>query len=253
MDQLYNLKGRKALVTGSSRGIGKAIALELAKCGVSVIIHHVGSVVEAESVAKEARTYGVKSYAVKADLMHAMGPLRLYEKTMEFLGSVDILVLNASIQYSKSWKEVTHQDFEEQMNVNFRASLELIQRFEPSMEEHHWGRIITIGSVQQAKPHPDMIVYAASKAAQLSMVRNLAKQLAPEGITVNNMAPGVINTDRNTKALSDEGYYKNVVGNIPAGIIGNVEDCVGAVLLLCSEAGRYITGEDWFVDGGMHL
>ena len=120
----------------------------------------------------------------------------------------------------------------------------------PHMKEMGWGRIITIGSVQEAKPHPDMLVYAASKAAQTNMMQSLSLQLASSGITVNNVAPGVIYTDRNLEALSDPEYAQKVKSSIPVGFYGEPEDCAGIVSLLCSEEGRYITGQSIFVDGG---
>lgn len=139
------------------------------------------------------------------------------------------------------------------MKVNFKSSLELIQKYAPHMKEQGWGRILTIGSVQQYKPHKDMIVYAASKCAQMSMVKNLAMQLAPYGITVNNLAPGVIDTPRNTDALANIEYKEKVLAGIPCGYAGLPKDCVAGALLLCSEEGRYINGIDLVIDGGMHL
>ena len=118
------------------------------------------------------------------------------------------------------------------------------------MKQQHWGRIVTIGSVQEAKPHPDMLIYSASKAAQSNMVHSLSLQLAVDGITVNNVAPGVIYTDRNVEALSDPEYAKKVTASIPVGFYGEPEDCAGIVSLLCSEEGRYITGQNIYVDGG---
>ena len=103
------------------------------------------------------------------------------------------------------------------------------------------------------KPHKDMLIYAAAKAAQVNMVQNLAKQFAPYGVTVNNIAPGVIETPRNTAVLTDESYKEKVLAGIPASYIGRPDDCSGQILLLCSDAGRYITGEDIFIDGGMQL
>jgi NAD(P)-dependent dehydrogenase (short-subunit alcohol dehydrogenase family) len=126
----------------------------------------------------------------------------------------------------------------------------LIQMLAPAMQEKKWGRIITIGSVQERKPHPNMLIYSASKAAQTNMVQSLALQLAPDGITVNNIAPGVIYTDRNVEALSDAEYAKKVTATIPVGFYGEPEDCAGMVRLLCSEAGRYITGQSIYIDGG---
>lgn len=116
-----------------------------------------------------------------------------------------------------------------------------------------WGRIVTVGSVQQEKPHKDMLIYAASKAAQLNMVKNLAKQFAPFGVTVNNVAPGVIATPRNEEALSNKDYAKKVLEGIPCGYAGEAGDCAGGILLLCSDEGRYITGENLIIDGGMKL
>lgn len=173
----------------------------------------------------------------------------IYEKT----GDVDILVSNASVQVRKSWDEITDEEFDLQMNVNFRAALKLIQKYAPHMKEQHWGRIVTIGSVQQYKPHKDMLVYAASKEAQVSMVKNLAKQLAPYGITVNNISPGTILTPRNDEALADVSYAVAVLANIPCGYAGKPEDCSAAALLLCAEESRYITGIDLTIDGGTKL
>ena len=118
------------------------------------------------------------------------------------------------------------------------------------MKEQGWGRIITIGSVQEAKPHPDMLVYSASKAAQTNMAQSLSLQVAKDGITVNNVAPGVIYTDRNIAVLSDADYAKKVTDSIPVGFYGEPDDCAGIVSLLCSEEGRYITGQSIYVDGG---
>ena len=119
-----------------------------------------------------------------------------------------------------------------------------------NMKKKGCGRIVTIGSVQEAKPYPDMLIYSASKAAQTNMVKSLSLQLAPFGITVNNMAPGVIYTDRNVEALSDPEYAKKVTNSIPVGFYGEPDDCAGTVSLLCSDEGRYITGQSIYVDGG---
>lgn len=129
----------------------------------------------------------------------------------------------------------------------------LIQKYAKHMQTQNWGRIVTVGSVQEYKPHKDMAVYAASKCAQMSLVQNLAKQLAPYKVTINNLCPGVIATPRNDAALADPEYAPKVLAGIPLGFAGSAEDCAGAALLLCSEEGRYITGSEIIVDGGMHL
>ena len=251
--RLFDLSGRTALITGSSRGIGKAIALGFAEYGADVAIHCRSTQVQARQVAGEAAAFGVNSCVVLADLAEAGAPQALFEQTAAQLGRVDILVLNASVQVRKHWSEITLYEFELQVTVNWRASLELIQLALPQMISRGWGRIVTVGSVQQVLPHPQMLVYAATKAAQENMARNLAKQVAGTGVTVNNLAPGVIDTDRNRDVLADPNYRERVANNIPVGFIGEPVDCVGAALLLCSDAGRYITGVDLLVDGGMGL
>ena len=211
-------KIKRALVTGSSRGIGRALALRLAKDGYEVIVHCAGNTDKAD----ETR--------------------RLIEENG--------LVLNASLQIRKHWDEIELGEVYDQLNCDFVSSLMLIKAVVPHMKEQKWGRIVTIGSVQEAKPHPDMLIYSAAKAAQTNMVRSLSLQLAPFGITVNNVAPGVIYTDRNVEALSDPQYAAKVTASIPVGFYGKPDDCAGIVSLLCSDEGRYMTGQCIFVDGG---
>ena len=245
MKEMFDLKGKKALVTGSTQGIGFAIAKCLSECGAKVYVNGATNVEKVNSAAAKIKD----AVPVLVDLSKKDCVEKLYEIT----GDVDILVLNASVQVRKAWNEITDDEFDLQMNTNFRASVKIIQKYAPKMIDNKWGRIVSIGSVQQKKPHKDMLIYAASKAAQMNMVENLAKQFAPFGVTINNIAPGVIATPRNEEALNDEEYAKKVMAGIPCGYAGVSEDCVGGVLLLCSDAGRYITGENLVIDGGMKL
>ncbi len=237
---------KRALVTGSSRGIGRAIALGLAKEGYEIIVHCAGNPAKAEEVKAAIEAMGGKATAIQANLCDTADTNRLAAE----MGEVDVLVLNASVQVKRPWAAISLEECTDQLTCNFVSSLLLIQAAVPHMKAQGWGRIVTIGSVQEAKPHPDMLVYSASKAAQTNMVRSLALQLAADGITVNNVAPGVIYTDRNVEALSDPAYAAKVTASIPVGFYGKPEDCVGTVTLLCSEAGRYITGQSLYVDGG---
>ena len=241
------MKSKKtALVTGSSRGIGRAIAIRLAKDGYKLIVHGAGRIEKAKETAEIIRNNGGEVEIIMADLTDTTKTAQLCEKVKD----VDVLVLNASLQYRTPWQEITTEACYEQLNCNFVSSMMLIQAVADNMKKNGWGRIVTIGSVQEAKPHPDMLVYSASKAAQTNMVKSLSLQLANDGITVNNVAPGVIYTDRNVEALSDPEYAKKVTDSIPVGFYGEPEDCAGIVSLLCSDEGRYITGQNIFVDGG---
>lgn len=240
---------KRALVTGSSRGIGNAIALRLAKDGCHVLVHCASNINKANETIAAIQAAGGTAEAFTADLTDTACTKALGEQ----MGNIDILVLNASLQYRNGWENITLSECEQQLNCNFVSSLLLIQAAVPFMRAQQWGRIITIGSVQEAKPHPDMLVYSASKAAQTNMVQSLALQLAKDGITVNNVAPGVIYTDRNVEALSDPVYAKKVTDSIPVGFYGEPKDCAGIVSLLCSEEGRYITGQSIYVDGGKSI
>lgn len=243
---MFDLNGKRAFVTGSSRGIGRAIAILLAKCGAEVIVHGAGNIAKAQETADIITADGGKASTYICDLCD---PEKV-KNVISDIGNIDILVLNASMQIKKKWETITVEDFNAQVNCNFLASMLLIQQAVPHMREQKWGRIVTVGSVQEAKPHPDMLVYSGTKAAQTNMVQSLSLQLATDGITVNNMAPGVIYTDRNVEALSDPEYAAKVTASIPVGFYGEPKDCAPMVALLCSDEGRYITGQNIFVDGG---
>jgi glucose 1-dehydrogenase len=251
-DQL-NLAGRRALVTGSSQGIGRAIAVALAEFGADVMVHCARDVAKAEAARKAIEGYGVRSGITVADLEDPDAAKKVHAETLAALGAVDILVLNASVQIRKPWHAITLEEYRRQLDVNLGASLWLMQRFVPEMQRKKWGRILILGSVQQVRPHPEMLIYSASKAALGNLVRSLAPQLAPDGVTINNLAPGAIATGRNEEVLADEAYRRRVLSKIPAGFVGEPTDCAGLAVLLCSEAGRYITGQNLFVDGGMGL
>lgn len=242
---MADFKGKKVLITGSTQGIGLEIARQFSQCGAVVFINGAASEEKINNVVKSISN----SRPALCDLSNPDCAEILYEIT----GDIDILILNASIQYRKAWDEISDEEFDRQIAVNFKSSLKLIQKYVPYMKEQKWGRVVTVGSVQQAKPHKDMLVYAATKAAQNNMVMNLAKQLASFNITVNNVAPGVIETPRNFDALADEEYVKTVLAGIPCGHIGKAKDCAGLMLLLCSDEGKYMTGENIFIDGGMKL
>ena len=237
---------KTALVTGSARGIGRAIAVRLAQDGYRVILHGASESANALKVKQIIEENGGTAQVMACDLTNTENVIAFCKS----LPPIDVLILNASLQYRTPWQEISVEACQEQLSCNFVSGMLLLQAVADHMKNNRWGRIITIGSVQEAKPHPDMLVYSASKAAQTNMMQSLSLQLAKDGITVNNVAPGVIYTDRNVEALSDPEYAKKVTDSIPAGFYGIPEDVAAIVSLLCSDAGRYITGQSIFVDGG---
>lgn len=243
------LQGKTALITGGSRGIGRAVALALAGEGADIAIAYASNTPKAEEVQRAAEGMGRKCQLIRADLTDPAGAQAVAAQ----LAQADILVHNASVQYRTPWDQIGPAEFEAQVNCNFRAPLLLTQQYAPGMQQRGWGRILSVGSVQERKPHKDMLVYASLKCALTAMMRALSIQLAPFGITVNSIAPGVIDTDRNAQALSDPAYRQKSLSGIPLGRFGRPADCVGIVKLLCSQEGAYITGQNLFVDGGMGL
>ncbi len=236
---------KKVLITGSTQGIGKALAAAFVREGYDVIVHGSSSMKKAEGVRKEIGAWK----AVTADLSKIEEIKSLRQKT----GDVDILILNASVQFKESWDNIGEENFDMQVMVNIKSTLMLIQNYYPAMKEKGWGRIVTIGSTNQYRNHPELPMYAATKCAVMSLVKNIAKQVAPFGVTVNNVAPGAIATPRNAAIYEDDEKRKAVEASIPMGRFGQPEDCVGSVLLLCSDAGAYITGSDIVMDGGLRL
>ena len=231
LKEKFSLAGRMALVTGSTRGIGQAIADAFEEYGARVIRHNTQVCDLGDPAAIEAF----------CDRLAAEGTLP------------DIVVANASAQAKIPWTEFPLAEAQKEVQINFLATLRLFQRCYPKMKAQRWGRLIAVGSVNESRPHPDMCVYAATKSAQENLVRGLARQVASEGITVNNLSPGVFFTDRNRECLADPVYGPKVRAAIPLHDWALPEDAAGAALLLASDAGRYITGATIRVDGGLSI
>lgn len=242
---MFDLTGKTALVTGSTQGIGFDIAKLLAEHGAKVFVHGASNMEKCRSASEKI----VGSVPVTCNLLHTEEIDALYERT----GDVDILVLNASIQYKREWDAFTMEEYDIQMDCNVKASYLMMKKYANGMKKRGWGRIVTLGSVNQYNQHPELSLYGASKAAQYKLVQNFAPILAPFGITVNNVTPGAIATPRNEAVLSDPELKRSVESKIPCGRFGRPEDVSPAVLLLCSDEGSYITGTEIIIDGGMSL
>ena len=227
----FNLAGKIALVTGSTRGIGKAIGDAFEEYGAKVIRHN----------------------TKVCDLSNPAAIDDFFGKLAKDGSLPDILVANASVQDKIPWTEFPMDEARKEIQVNFLATLRMFQLCHEHMKAKKWGRLIVVGSVNERRPHPDMCVYAATKSAQENLVRGIARQVATEGITVNNLCPGVFFTDRNKDCLSDPVYGPKVAAAIPMHDYAMPEDAAGAALLLASDAGRYITGATIMIDGGLSI
>ena len=171
---MFDLHGKTAMITGASRGIGRSILLAYADHGADVILHCRKPGERSDQVIRQAEASGVRCYAVYADMAERSGPQKLIDGVKALGLQVDILVLGASVEIRNSWTEITDEQFDLQMDTNLRAPMKLMQQFIPEMQKRHWGRVITMGSVQQVKPIPPLLVYSAIKAAQYNMVLSLA-------------------------------------------------------------------------------
>ena len=251
----YDLSGKTALITGSRKGIGFAIARTLAQAGASVVINGTADPESAQSAVTELQEAadGGDAWYCQSDITKPGAADALFDEALAFTGQIDILVSNASVQRFMPFLEVTEKDIDYQYSANFKAAFVLIQRALAGMRERQWGRIVTIGSVQEETYNDKFAPYGALKAAQTHLVKSLAKSFSGEGITFNNIAPGLIDTVRNKDFLADSDAKEEILSRIPVGRVGQPEDCSGAALLLCSQAGEYITGANIFVEGGIRL
>ena len=256
----FSMSGRRALVTGGSVSIGRSIALAFAEAGADVAIHHAARPMS-RSVNRRRRgdrrpdpAAGRQCAVIEADFEMPGEARRTVEAAIAALGGVDVLVVCASIQYRTAFEEVTPEQIERQIQINFNATIELLQAALPPMKERGWGRVLTIGSINQTDPEAELSVYAALKSAQHNLAINLARQYAPFGVTVNNLSPGLIATERNRWRRADAAAWAEIErGSSPMGRAGTPDEIAGAALLLCSEAGSFITGADLQVTGGRHL
>lgn len=246
------LAGRTALVTGAARGIGLAIATRLAGAGAHAIIHD-RDAAAATVAAQDLGALKLAASTLIADLADAAAPPAMAAELEANGTEPDILVLCASVETLETWDAVSEAAMTAQTQINLHATVRLLQAFLPGMLARGFGRIIAIGSVQEARPNPTHFYYAATKAAQTNMILNLARTLRAPDVTCNIIQPGAILTDRNRAVLAQPGRAEQVLARIPLGRLGRAEDCAGLALLLCSPEGSYINGAEIAVDGGMRL
>jgi NAD(P)-dependent dehydrogenase (short-subunit alcohol dehydrogenase family) len=248
---MTTLSGKTALVTGASRGIGRASALALAKAGAQVLVHYGRARKEAEAVVAEMRDGGGRADAIAADLGAADGPHRLAKQVRDIVDErLDILVANAGISKAASIEDTTIADFDSLFAVNVRAPFFLVQQLLPIMSEG--GSIVLVSSLAAHAVVGTLSAYAATKGAIDTLVKQFASALGPRGIRVNAVAPGVVETDMSNFTKTDEGRHY-ALGMQALQRLAAPDDIGAVVAFLASEEARWITGDTIRVDGGSKL
>lgn len=246
------LEGKVALVTGSSQGIGQAIAIRLAAEGADIVIDYRSHAEGAEETKAKVEATGRKGLIVKADLGVVSDVRQMVDAAVRHFGKLDILVNNAGLEKNADFWEVTEEDYDNVLNVNLKGVFFATQAIVQHLREtKRPGKIINISSVHEELPFPHFIAYCASKGGMKMMMRNLAVELGPLGITVNNVAPGAIETAMNKSLMQDPQKLNAILKNIPLNRMGQPEDVASMVAFLASSDADYITGSTFFVDGGL--
>jgi glucose 1-dehydrogenase len=246
------LAGKVALVTGSSQGIGADIALRLATEGADVIVNYRSHPEEAEAVKAKISALGRRSVAIGADLGMVPEVYRLIADGVAALGQIDILVNNAGVEKHASFWDVTEHDYDLVLSTNLKGPFFATQAFVKHLQGRKVpGKVINISSVHEELPFPHFTSYCASKGGVKMMMRNLSIELAPFGITINNIAPGAIETPINTALLNDPEKLNALLQNIPLNRLGKPADVSSAVAFLASSEADYITGTTLVIDGGL--
>ena len=244
-----SLNGKTALVTGASRGIGRAIALRLAEDGANVAVIYAGSADKAEAVVNEITALGVNAKAYRCNVADSAAVNETVKAVTNDLGKIDILVNNAGITRDGLMLRMKDEDFDAVLDTNLKGAFNMIRAFYSGFIRKKSGRIINISSVSGIMGNAGQANYSASKAGVIGLTKSVARELASRGITCNAVAPGFIQTDM-TENLGDNNPLLN---SIPLGRMGKPEDIAAAVAFLASDSAAYITGEVLKVDGGLAI
>lgn len=251
------LDNKVALITGATQGIGRGIALRFAKEGADVVIAGRTYDDKAKQSAELVRAEGGRVHLIAGDISDVDICRRLVHESIEHMGQLDIVVNNAGIEKSAPFWDITEEHYDRTMSVNLRSAFFITQTFAKYIREQHEqnepraGKVINTSSVHEELPFPNFTTYCASKGGMKMMMRNLAIELAPLGITVNNIAPGAIETPINSKLLNSPELLEKLLHNIPLKRLGKPADVAGVAAFLASDDASYVTGSTYYVDGGL--
>ncbi|HEY1744096.1 MAG TPA: glucose 1-dehydrogenase [Granulicella sp.] len=249
---MSKLQGKVAVVTGSGSGIGQAIAERLAQEGADCVIDYRDHVEQAQATADKITAAGGKAILVHADVSVLSDCTNLIEQAWQQLGSCDILVNNAGVEKGADFWDVTEADYDFVLNVNLKGAFFLTQAFVRKLRDAKKpGRVINISSVHEDMVFPHFSTYCASKGAMRMLMRDLAVELGPLGITVNNIAPGAVDTPINTSLLANKPKLDALLANIPLGRLAQPGEIAGLAAFLASDDAAYVTGSTYVIDGGL--
>lgn len=246
-----DLGGKVAVVTGASRGIGRAVALALAERGCHVVVNYAGNTGAAEETASRVRGLGVRALVIKADVADQEQVNAMMKQVLQEFGRIDILVNNAGITRDNLLPRLQEQDWDAVLNTNLKGAYHCAKAVLRPMLKARWGRIINISSVVALSGNPGQSNYAAAKAGLVGFTKSLAREIGSRSITVNAVAPGYIATDM-TAGLTEDNKSQ-MLNSIPLGRLGTPEDVAAAVAFLAGDGAGYITGQVIVVDGGMAM
>lgn len=246
------LQNKVAIVTGSSSGIGQDIAIRLAVEGAAVVINYSGNAEGAEATQSQIEQAGGRAFVVHADMAKVSDTRQLIEDTWAHFGGCDILVNNAGVEKGADFWDVTEDDYDKVLDVNLKGVFFMTQAFVRRLRDaKRPGRIINISSVHEDMAFPHFSTYCASKGGVRMLTRNLAVELGPLQITINNIAPGAIVTPINRSLLADKPKLDALLRNIPLNRLGATDDVAALAAFLASDEAGYITGSTYVVDGGL--
>jgi 3-oxoacyl-[acyl-carrier protein] reductase len=246
-----NFSAKTAVVTGGSRGIGRAVCLELARGGANIVLCYAGNEEAARKTVADCEALGAKALAVRCDVANAADVATLFDAAMQTFGRIDILVNNAGITRDGLALRMSEEEFDAVLAANLKGTFLCCKAAVRPMMKQRYGRIVNLSSVVGLHGNAGQANYAASKAGVIGLTKSLAKELATRGVTVNAVAPGFIETDM-TAAMTEAAKAASLAA-IPAGRLGAAEDVARAVAFLASEEAGYITGQVLAVDGGMSM